>query len=100
MRWAPCYVGALVLSLGCAREPSSCDEAKCDATREYCVLYGSDTMAPSTASCHDLPSSCADAPSCDCLETEQEQEGLAFCFEAGSCEEAEGEAVQVVCPGG
>lgn len=82
----------------CTLEPTTCAEAACDAAREYCVLYGSDTMEPSRAGCHDLPLACAADRSCACLE--RETPDLAFCFDAGTCSAPADEALAVVCPGG
>ena len=85
------------LVASCSLEPTSCDEAACNPASEYCVLYGSDTLAPNKSSCHELPDSCIDSATCDCLIAEEAQSQ--FCFDAGGCDES-GEVIEVVCPGG
>ncbi|MFH1811558.1 MAG: hypothetical protein ABIJ09_22655 [Pseudomonadota bacterium] len=89
---------AMSAAAGCSFEPTTCAEAACDAAREYCVLYGSDTLAPSTAGCHALPAACTGERSCDCLQ--RETPDLEFCFEAGGCSAPADDALAVVCPGG
>jgi hypothetical protein len=64
------------------------------------VLLGSDVIGePDVAICEPLPSTCAAGPSCDCVEQGDDETGLGFCFEEGSCNDS-GEVVEVICPGG
>ena len=81
----------LLTLLACDREPSSCDEAACDQEVSYCILYGSDTMAPSVATCEPLPEACGAAADCDCLLVEHPD--IAVC-------EPDGDGVSIVIPGG
>lgn len=76
---------------GCVSEPSSCEEAECDPAIEFCLLFGSDTLEPSSASCRPFPDACAEAATCECLL--EDQDAIA------TCEEDNG-AFSVVVPGG
>lgn len=81
----------LVAASGCAPGPSSCAEAGCDPATEFCLLLGSDTPEPSSASCRVYPDACAEAPTCECLLEDQDP--------IATCEEDMG-AFSIVIPGG
>jgi len=72
----------------------SCGELTCQPG-EYCIFGSNPVMSPDTAevsdvlySCERIPASCADAPSCSCLEEEVDPSVTGGC-EAG-CEERDG----------
>lgn len=91
----------LTMSLAaCPGEPTSCEEAACDGETEMCVLFGSDTLEPPSASCQPLPVACEDDPTCACLDQNTgEDEANRFCLDTGGCS-VEGDVLMVVCPGG
>jgi hypothetical protein len=97
---APLVAGALALvTAACDYGPATCAAAACDGAVEMCVLYGSDTFEPDSASCQPLPVGCESDRSCDCLDqTLTEDDGLRFCFDY-SCAMSGG-VVEVICPGG
>jgi hypothetical protein len=87
-------VAAFAIALSaCASKPTSCEQAACDPETEYCTLFGSDTLEPSTASCFALPDECAEAPDCACMLAAEDENSIA------TCEETEGGIVMTV-PGG
>lgn len=84
---------ALVLPSACTSEPQSCEEADCDPTLEYCLFLGSDTPAPSTASCVALPAPCATEPTCECMLENEDENSIATCDESG-------DVIVMTVPGG
>jgi hypothetical protein len=84
---------AAVATVACSFEPSTCDEAACDAETEYCRLFGSDTPAPSSASCVALPEECAEAPDCACMLAAEDENSIATCDDSG-------DVVVMTVPGG
>jgi hypothetical protein len=90
----PFLLSAIVLALAaaCSSGPTTCAEAACDPDTQFCRFFGSDTLAPSTATCADLPEVCAAARTCDCLLAE-EADTVATC-------RTDGDLLVVTIPGG
>ena len=76
-------VFAMATVSACASEPTSCEEAACDPVTEYCHFFGSDTLAPSTASCVPLPEECAEEPDCECMLAAEGENSIETCDETG-----------------
>ncbi len=90
----------LVTLIGCSAEPTTCEEAACDGETQMCVLFGSDTLAPDTASCQPITTGCAQDRTCDCLDDNlDEDDNGRFCFDTGGCT-VNGGVLELVCPGG
>lgn len=70
-------------SAACSNEPQTCEEADCDPTLEFCRFFGSDTLAPSTASCSAFPAPCATEPTCECLLENEDENSIATCDDSG-----------------
>ena len=94
---------ALTLALtfaACNSDPENCSEASCDGASEYCVLFGSDIAGePDVATCEPLPAACDSDNTCGCVEANDTEGSLSFCFDLGGCDDS-GAAVEIVCPGG
>ncbi len=90
--FATLALAALAAFAGCSSEPTSCDEAACDPASQYCRFFGSDTLAPPSASCAEIPEACAAGPTCECV-LDEENDSIATC-------EVDGELVVVTIPGG
>lgn len=93
---------SVILGVAC-KDDAPCEP--CDAKSEYCAVFGSDVAGvSSTFSCVALPSACTEDPSCECLETVDDEDSnldvsLSFCLLEGKCSD-EDPALRVDCPGG
>jgi hypothetical protein len=96
------YALTVGLALGCEDPVAACGPCRSD---EYCVEFGSDIAGQrNTFECVALPQDCEDDPSCECLETVEDEDSnlessLMYCLEQGSCGLASG-VPHVLCPGG
>ena len=100
MRTALAAIILSTVAAACSFEPTTCVEANCDGETEMCVLAGSDTFEPDSASCQPIVEGCEEDPTCECLDgVLSADEGNRFCFDAGGCTENNG-VVELVCPGG